>query len=57
MSIDYILEKALAGERVSVAEGVRLFEEADLFDLGAVANELNLKKNPRPRKGERPLRG
>lgn len=41
-----ILDKALDGKRISIEEGVRLYHEADLFDLGAVANELNLRKNP-----------
>ncbi len=46
MIIENILDKALSGERISLQEGVRLYCDADLFDLGSVANELNLKKNP-----------
>ena len=46
MTIENILQKALDGQRVSLEEGVRLYHEADLFDLGIVADELNLKKNP-----------
>jgi cyclic dehypoxanthinyl futalosine synthase len=46
MTVHDILKKALNGQRVSVAEGVRLYHEADLFDLGAVANDLNIRKNP-----------
>jgi len=45
-SVGSILQKALDGKRVSIEEGARLFREADLFDLGYVANELNLRKNP-----------
>ncbi len=47
MSVNEILEKALRGERIDIAEGVALHEEADLFHLGAVANEITLRKNPR----------
>lgn len=47
MTVRDILQKALDGGRVSIAEGVRLYEEAPLSDLGAVAVELNLRKNPR----------
>lgn len=46
MSIQAILKKAWDGERISVAEGVQLYHEADLFELGVVADELNLRKNP-----------
>lgn len=34
------------GQRINLEEGVRLYQEADLFDLGIVADELNLRKNP-----------
>ncbi len=47
MQVEAILDKALEGRRVSLEEGVRLYEEADLFELGAAANELNIRKNPR----------
>ncbi len=46
MIIGDILDKALAGERLSPEEGVRLYDEADLFELGSAAKELNLVKNP-----------
>jgi cyclic dehypoxanthinyl futalosine synthase len=46
VNVHDILEKALQGVRVSNAEGVRLFEEADIFDLATTANALNLQKNP-----------
>lgn len=45
-TINEILEKALKGGRVTIEEGGRLYYEADLFDLGAVANELAIQKNP-----------
>lgn len=35
-----ILERALAGERLSFEEGVRLFESNDLAAIGAAANEI-----------------
>lgn len=44
--VSAILEKALEGGRVSVEEGVKLYYEASLFELGATAHALNLKKNP-----------
>ncbi len=46
MSADAILKKALDDQRISLEEGASLYHEADLFDLGTVANELNLRKNP-----------
>ncbi len=46
MTIQDILKKALDGGRVGIAEGVRLFHEADAFELGATAHELCLRKNP-----------
>ena len=46
MTADDILKKALNGERVSVEEGAFLYHQAGLFDLGSVAHELNLRKNP-----------
>ncbi len=41
-----ILDRALQGERVTALQGVRLFHEAGLTDLGSAANQLNLRKNP-----------
>ncbi|MBI2095518.1 MAG: dehypoxanthine futalosine cyclase [Candidatus Omnitrophica bacterium] len=41
-----ILKKALDGGRLSLEEGTRLYHEADLHDLGAAANALNLRYNP-----------
>ena len=50
MTVQEILEKALGGGRVTLEEGVRLYKEADLFDLGAAADELNNQKNPHSRR-------
>lgn len=41
------LRKALAGDRLDFEDGVNLFSAPDLVELGAVANEVNLKKNGR----------
>ncbi|MBI3252630.1 MAG: dehypoxanthine futalosine cyclase [Candidatus Omnitrophica bacterium] len=49
MTVQDILRKALDGGRVSVGEGVRLYHEAGLFDLGAAANALCVQKNPESR--------
>ena len=46
MTVQSILDKALLGKRISVEEGVRLYHDADLFELGRAADELNLRKNP-----------
>ena len=46
MNVQDILKKALDDKRVTLEEGVRLYHEADLFDLGIVADELSIRKNP-----------
>ncbi|MBI4432118.1 MAG: dehypoxanthine futalosine cyclase [Candidatus Omnitrophica bacterium] len=46
MTINDVLDKALAGGRITIEEGVRLYHEADLFELGAAANDLCIQKNP-----------
>ncbi len=46
MTTDDILKKAMDGGRVSIEEGVRLYHEADLFDLGAVADALCRRRVP-----------
>ncbi len=46
MTVQALLNKALFGKRISVEEGVRLYHDADLFELGRAADELNLRKNP-----------
>jgi cyclic dehypoxanthinyl futalosine synthase len=42
---DGILDKALAGERISPAEGLALYESADFLKVMAVARELRNRKN------------
>lgn len=39
------LQKALNGERLSLEDGVALYQYADLTELGVVANEINSRKN------------
>lgn len=41
-----ILDRALAGERLSIEEGVTLLRHADLSDLGFVAGELTRRRHP-----------
>lgn len=41
-----ILNKALAGERISEAEALELFEKADILDLSYVANQIRKKDHP-----------
>ena len=48
MSVDKILDRAVAGERITPAEGLRLFEEADLLDLGAAAHAVRMRLHPEP---------
>jgi cyclic dehypoxanthinyl futalosine synthase len=46
MSIDAILAKAAEGGRLTPAEGLRLFEEAELLDLGAAAHAVRSRLHP-----------
>ena len=48
MQVTDILEKALAGERITPEEGVRLWTDADLPALGQVAQIIRFRKNPEP---------
>jgi cyclic dehypoxanthinyl futalosine synthase len=45
-SLDTVLARAEAGERLSGEEGLRLLEEASLFDLGLLARGARMRKNP-----------
>ncbi|GGG75460.1 cyclic dehypoxanthinyl futalosine synthase [Paenibacillus radicis (ex Gao et al. 2016)] len=47
-TIDYILDKALRGERISFEECVTLFESDEIEKMGHVANQLMLRKHPDP---------
>jgi cyclic dehypoxanthinyl futalosine synthase len=46
MSIDSILAKAADGGRLTRDEGLRLFEDADLLDLGAAAHAVRTRLHP-----------
>jgi cyclic dehypoxanthinyl futalosine synthase len=45
-SVEYLLEKAAAGERLAPEEGLRLLESRDLAALGRAANEATLRLHP-----------
>ena len=40
-----IAEKALSGKRITIEEGVTLFKKGELSLLGAIANELRVKRH------------
>ncbi len=48
MSVDHILERARAGERISVEDAVQLYESNEVEKIGAVANEMMQKWHPEP---------
>lgn len=48
MSIDRILNKALNGERLTVEEGIELYESDDLEKLGDTADKIMKKWHPEP---------
>src|SRR5213593_956170 len=45
-SIEGILESAVEGTRINSEEAVRLFEEADLFDLAMCADRIRQRRHP-----------
>lgn len=45
-SLDSVLSRGAAGERLSLAEGLRLSEEASLFDLGLAADAVRKRRHP-----------
>ncbi len=47
-SLDPILKKAAAGERISAEEGLALLEQADLNDLGQAALSIKQRLHPDP---------
>jgi cyclic dehypoxanthinyl futalosine synthase len=47
VSLNNLLEKAAAGGRLSFDEGVRIYEEADIHDLGAAAHARRMQLHPR----------
>lgn len=48
MSTDTMLARAADGARLTREEGLRLFEEADLLDLGAAAHAVRTRLHPEP---------
>lgn len=46
MSLNSLLEKAATGGRLSFEEGVRLYNEADIHDLGAAAHARRMQLHP-----------
>ncbi len=48
MDIRRITEKSLAGERITVGEGLALLESGDLYQLGFLANAIRRRKHPEP---------
>lgn len=47
-AIDHILDKALAGERITLEEGTALFESDEIEKIGAVADQIMRKHHPEP---------
>ena len=45
-SVDYVLDKAAAGERITLEEGLRLLECHDLASLGRAADEVTRRLHP-----------
>lgn len=48
MDMQRIREKVLAGERLTVGEGLLLAEQGDLYQLGFLADAVRRRKNPEP---------
>lgn len=46
--IDRILNKSLAGERITLEEGITLFESDEIEKMGHTANQIMLKHHPDP---------
>lgn len=46
--LDVILQRAVAGERLTPEEGLRLLESSDLAALGRAADEVTRRKHPEP---------
>ena len=46
--VEQIIEKSLAGERISVAEGLQLAEKADIYQLGYLADAIRKRLHPEP---------
>ncbi|MBI4418475.1 MAG: dehypoxanthine futalosine cyclase [Ignavibacteriales bacterium] len=48
MTVDSIIQSARAGHRLSRDEGLFLLRNAELLDLGGLANEIRFRNHPRP---------
>lgn len=48
MTLEAIFQKVQLEERLTQEEGLFLLRNADLLDLGGLANEIRFKKNPHP---------
>ena len=48
LNVNSLLEKAVAGERLSPEEGLRLIESNDLTALGRAADEVTRRMHPEP---------
>ena len=47
-SLRFILDKAVAGERLTPEDGLRLLESRDLIALGEAANAVTVRLHPEP---------
>ena len=47
-SVQSLHEKILAGERLTREEGLALWREADLIELGRLANAVRFRRHPEP---------
>ena len=47
MTLEYIYRKVREGDRISFEEGLFLLRNAELLDLGDLANEIRYQKNPK----------
>ncbi len=48
MTLENVNKKIRRNERLTKEEGLFIFRNAELLDLGALANEIRFKKNPEP---------
>jgi cyclic dehypoxanthinyl futalosine synthase len=49
MTLDGTIQKVRSGERLDPSEGLFLLRNAELLDLGDLANEIRFRKHPEPR--------
>ncbi|HET9131172.1 MAG TPA: radical SAM protein, partial [Terriglobia bacterium] len=48
MTLERVYRKLRNGERIDREEGLFVLNNADLLDLGEIANEIRFRKNPKP---------